>query len=74
MAFTPEFAGTPINRRAKPATPSTTATATLISTGTATPTLTSTATPPPCVGDCNGNGQVTVDEILAAVNNALNGC
>lgn len=27
-----------------------------------------------CCGDCNGNGQVTVDEILTAVNSALNGC
>jgi hypothetical protein len=25
-------------------------------------------------GDQNGNGNITVDEILAAVNNALNGC
>ena len=33
----------------------------------------------PTVGDClpgdtNGDGQITVDEILTAVNNALNGC
>jgi len=27
-----------------------------------------------CRGDFNGNGQVTVDEILTSVNNALNGC
>ena len=26
---------------------------------------------PPCVGDCHGNGQVTVDEILTLVNIAL---
>ena len=25
-------------------------------------------------GDANGDGQITVDEILTAVNNALNGC
>jgi hypothetical protein len=25
-------------------------------------------------GDANGDGQITVDEILAAVNNALSGC
>jgi hypothetical protein len=25
-------------------------------------------------GDANGNGQVTIDEILTAVSNALNGC
>jgi len=27
-----------------------------------------------CVGDKNGDGQVTVDEVLIAVNNALEGC
>jgi hypothetical protein len=27
-----------------------------------------------CCGDCNGDGQVTVDEILTAVNRALTGC
>jgi len=27
-----------------------------------------------CCGDCNGDGHVTVDEILRAVNRALNGC
>lgn len=27
-----------------------------------------------CVGDQNGNGEVTVDELVAAVDNALNGC
>jgi hypothetical protein len=27
-----------------------------------------------CCGDCNGNGTVTIDEILTSVNNALNGC
>jgi hypothetical protein len=27
-----------------------------------------------CCGDCNGDGQVTVDEILTAVNHALSGC
>jgi hypothetical protein len=26
------------------------------------------------VGDANKDGQITVDEILTAVNNALNGC
>jgi predicted outer membrane repeat protein len=31
----------------------------------------SAAPPPPCVGDCNANGQVTVDEILTMVNIAL---
>lgn len=27
-----------------------------------------------CVGDANGDGQVTIDEIILAVNNALDGC
>jgi hypothetical protein len=27
-----------------------------------------------CCGDCNGDGTVTVDEILTSVNGALNGC
>ena len=26
-----------------------------------------------CCGDCNGDGQVTIDEILKAVNRALGG-
>jgi hypothetical protein len=38
---------------------------------TAAPTPAATVTPPPCVGDCNGSGQVTVDEILTMVNIAL---
>jgi len=28
----------------------------------------------PCPGDLNGNGEVTIDEIVRAVNSALNGC
>jgi hypothetical protein len=33
------------------------------------------ATPETCwAGDLNGDGQITVDEILIAVNMALNGC
>jgi len=27
-----------------------------------------------CCGDCNGDGQVTIDELLGAVTNALNAC
>jgi len=34
-------------------------------------TVTPTPTPVPCVGDCNGSGQVTIDEILSLVNIAL---
>lgn len=37
----------------------------------ATPTSTPTAIPVTCVGDCNGDGTVTVDELLAIVNIAL---
>lgn len=36
-----------------------------------TPTPTATGSPGPCVGDCNANGVVTVDELLRAVNIAL---
>ena len=35
------------------------------------PTPVPTATPVPCVGDCNGDGEVTVDELLTMVNIAL---
>jgi len=27
-----------------------------------------------CCGDCDGNGSVTIDELLSAVNNALDSC
>jgi hypothetical protein len=41
-------------------------------TATSTPTPTATAVPTPlCVGDCNGDGVVTVDELLTMVNIAL---
>jgi hypothetical protein len=43
----------------------------LTSSRTSSPTPTPTHTPIECVGDCTGNGQVTVDEILTAVNIAL---
>jgi hypothetical protein len=35
------------------------------------PSATATATPKPCAGDCNNDGQVTVDELLTMVNTAL---
>jgi hypothetical protein len=38
---------------------------------TPTPTATSTPGPPVCVGDCNGDGGVTVDELIKGVNIAL---
>ena len=40
-------------------------------TQTATPTETPTAPPLQCVGDCDGGGAVTVDEIIVVVNIAL---
>ncbi len=54
------------------ATPTPTATATVTATSTG-PQSTVTPTALPCVGDCNGDGQVTVDEILTMVNLTLNG-
>ncbi|MBX3025271.1 PD40 domain-containing protein [bacterium] len=65
-----------------PATPTATRTATMTPDGGA-PTATATPTPPatptattsgpsgPCVGDCNGNGTVTVDDLIRMVNIAL---
>lgn len=38
---------------------------------TATPTATAQPTATPCIGDCNGNGVVTVNEIIIGVNIAL---
>jgi hypothetical protein len=52
-------------------TPTFTPTATFTPTQTPTTVRTATPTPVPCVGDCNGNGQVTVDELLTMVNIAL---
>jgi hypothetical protein len=66
---TPTFTTTPTP------TPVPTFTATLTPTQTPVPTFTATPTPTrtavPCTGDCSGNGQVTVDEILTMVNIAL---
>ena len=62
-------------------TPTNTPTATETSTFTPTPTVTATpsatvsatptATPFPCGGDCNGSGEVTVNELIAMVNIGL---
>jgi hypothetical protein len=52
-------------------TPTETPTDTPIPTSTLTSTPTETATVVPCVGDCNDDGIVTVDEILTLVNIAL---
>lgn len=52
-------------------TPTETPTATDTPSPTATPSPTLTPTPQPCAGDCDGSGEVTVDEILTLVNVAL---
>ena len=38
---------------------------------TPTPTAAPTPIPPLCIGDCNGDGTVTVDELITGVNMAL---
>lgn len=35
------------------------------------PTITPTPIPPLCIGDCNADGRVTVDELIAGINMAL---
>jgi hypothetical protein len=52
-----------------PVTPSPTRTRT--ATPTETPTRRVTATPRPCLGDCRGDGSVTIDELILAINIAL---
>jgi subtilisin family serine protease len=54
-------------------TPSPTSTQTAPPTATQPPTVivTATATPPLCTGDCDGDGAVTVDELVVGVNIAL---
>ena len=53
------------------ATPTSTLTFTNTPAGTNTPTQTATPTPPVCTGDCDGSGDVTVNEIITLVNIAL---
>jgi len=68
---------TPTEEPVATATPSPTTTATKTETPSSTPTPTPTATATPteravvCTGDCNGDGEVTVDEIVSAVALAL---
>ena len=53
-------------------TPSATLTGTPVATATTTATRTPTQTPTPtCVGDCNNNGVVTIDELITGVDIAL---
>jgi putative Ig domain-containing protein len=71
---TPTSTPSPTNTLTATATPSSTPTdtATLTPTPSATTTPSLTATPtPPCPGDCNHSGDVTVDEILELINAAL---
>jgi len=70
---TPTATATPTPAATSTPTPTNTPTVTPVATVTCTPTQTAppTSTPRPCVGDCNGDGTVTVDEILTMVNIAL---
>jgi hypothetical protein len=81
---TPEDTATPPPTFTSTATPTfaatngatNTATATATATASATPSADATATnttvpPRPCVGDCNGNGEVTINELILGVNIAL---
>jgi hypothetical protein len=75
--YTPTNAQTPINTNTptntRTNTPTQTPTMTRAATITRTPTHTvsPTPTPRPCVGDCNGSGEVTVNELITMVNIAL---
>ena len=51
--------------------PTATASATPTATPPAPPTATATPTQPTCAGDCNGNGAVSIDELITAVRIAL---
>jgi hypothetical protein len=68
---TPTNTNTPTKTRTN--TPTQTPTMTPVATITRTPTQTvsPTSTPRPCVGDCNGSGEVTVNELITMVNIAL---
>ncbi|MFI5365133.1 MAG: hypothetical protein ACHQ4J_05875 [Candidatus Binatia bacterium] len=76
-AFTPTPTSTATPTDTPTLTPTQTPTSTVTPTATVTPTrtrtrtATPTPTPPACVGDCNANGQVTIDELLTMVNIAL---
>lgn len=65
----PAPTATPTATRTPTATP--TATRTPTKTPTRTPTATATPTPTPVQGDCDGSGDVTVDELIRGVNIAL---
>ena len=69
-APTPSQTATPSPADTRTSRP--TATATPIATASAPPTASPTGgVPPACAGDCNGDGSVTIDELVRAVNIAL---
>jgi hypothetical protein len=77
---TPTATITPTATPTRTVTPTATITPTSTITPTLPPTATTTVTPTPtptqtpqsaCVGDCNGDGEVTVDELIKGVNIAL---
>jgi hypothetical protein len=75
---TPTLSGTPTATQTRSATPTRSATGTATPTATTglqtpidTPTPTPTSVAAACVGDCNGNQSVTVDELVTGVNIAL---
>ena len=69
----PTRTSTPTPTATPSVTPTPTVTPTSSATATASPTLTPSLTPrtPPCAGDCNMDGTVTVDELIKGVNIAL---
>jgi hypothetical protein len=72
---TPTHTATPMSTPTPSVTPTSTPTPTPTLTGTITPTPSATVTPTPtrpaCVGDCNGDGMVSVDELVVGVRMAL---
>jgi hypothetical protein len=73
--LTPTPSATPTTTPTDTPVPTATATPTPSETPTTTPTVPSSATPTktivPCVGDCDGSGDVTVNELITLVNIAL---
>ena len=62
---------TPTAMRTAPPTRTVTPTATPLTSGTPTATPSTTGTPGRCVGDCDGNGMVSITELIRGVNIAL---
>jgi hypothetical protein len=68
---TPTVVSTATATRTATITPPHTATATPSATHSASPTVTPTTQPVVCVGDCENDGQVTIDDLVRGVNIAL---